>query len=133
MLGVGITALIAPLAACGRLDVHDVKDDLQAAIEAVPQCRGGQIHFTDDVTQGTVISGTVGVIAEDRAEATAGFEAVLEALAEAYPTGIGVNAADVELTGNYDDDASPITAADVLTGHGPGKITTDDLREHFGL
>lgn len=136
MLVVGLVGgLVASLTACGGLDVHAVTDDLQVAIEGVPQYAGGDVRFTDDFTQGTVISGILRVTGDDRADAVAGCEAILEAVAESYPTVIGANAADVELTCSpaRDGPEHTVAAADVLTEHGRGKITTDDLREHFGL
>lgn len=130
-----VGALALPLAACGGLDERSVADDLQEAVEAVPQYAGGRVQFSDNVTQGTVISGVLRISGDDRTDATAGLEAILEAVAKTYPTGLGVDAADVKLTGSSveDDTDFGVSAVDVLEVPDSTRVTTDHLREHFGL
>lgn len=130
-----VGALTVSLTACGGLDERSVRDDLQEAVEGVPQYALGQIHFSDNFTQGTVISGILRISGDDEAAVTTGLEAILEAVARTYPTGLGVDAADIKLTGYPigDDTEFAVSAIDALEVPSTTRVTTDHLREHFGL
>lgn len=130
-----VGALATSLTACGGLDERSVQDNLQEAVEGVPQYADGQVQFVDNFTQGTVVSGILRISGDDRAAVTAGLEAILEAVAQTYPTGLGADAADVKLTGYPvgEDTEFAVSAAQVLDVPGSTRVTTDHLREHFGL
>ena len=101
----------------------------------MPQYADGQVRFVDNFTQGTVISGTLRISGDDRAAVAAGLEAILEAVARTDPTGLGVDAADVKLSGYPIGETTDFTvsAVDALEVPGSTRVTTDHLREHFGL
>lgn len=130
-----VGALVTSLGACGGLDERSVQDNLQEAVEGVPQYAGGRILFTDNFTQGTVISGNLRISGDDQTAVTAGFEAILDAVARTYPTGLGVDAADIKLSGYPIGETREfaVSAVDVLEVPSSTRVTTDHLREHFGL
>lgn len=127
------------LSACGvgettRPDAPAVQEDLQDAVELTTEHLDGAVVFRDSETGGTTITGTLSVAGETREQVTGCFASVLETLVRTYREQEGLGPAEVKLEAHPACDRTlRVRAHEVMPDGTGGRVTTDDLADHFEI
>lgn len=130
--------LIAWLAGCSprrrRIDAEAARAELQAAVEGCAGYAEGRVQVQDSGQVGTVIGGVLTVTGTGRDEVAAAFSEVLEAITARWLAMDDAPVADVRAEARSTSDPSlALTTAEAVDAAGGATVTTDDLRERFGL
>lgn len=130
--------LIAWLAGCAprrqRIDTEAVQAELQAAADGCAGYVKGRVKVQDSGQVGTVIGGVLTVTGTGREEVAAAFSKVLEAITARWIAMDDAPVADVRAEARSTADPSlALTTAETVGAGGGATVTTDDLRERFGL
>lgn len=124
------------LAACGmggRSDVGAVQDALRAAVEALPEHRGGLVQFQDSTNAGTTIGGVLILAGADREQVEESLLSVLVTVLGTYREQPNVRTAFVRIEAHPEGDtATRVLTTDVITPNSGANATTEDLEAQFG-
>lgn len=124
------------LAACGmggRSDVGAVQDALRAAVEALPEHRGGLVQFQDSTNAGTTIGGVLILAGTDREQVEESLLSVLVTVLGTYREQPNVRTAFVRIEAHPEGDtATRVLTTDVITPSSGANATTEDLEAQFG-
>ena len=107
---------------------------MQSAVEKVPEYIRGTVHFQDGFSQGTVINAIITVNTTTREETAQVLRAMLEAMIGAYVEQPNARKASVLVEAHQEDDRNArVKAIDVIDSAESANVSTDDLKQEFGL